>query len=252
MKKNLNKILIVFDSFEFSPLSLQTVIDLAVALQYEIHALYIEDINLLNAVALPFSREVSLLTASVRELKSTQLLNGLKADAENIKKQFEQIALTRSISINFQSTQGHKVQVIKNRQHDVNMVLIPAVSSTRGSKIHQRTWQLIVLLYQQNSALCHRALSLSLIQAVKTHCALFILLDSQQNISEVQMEADRMGVEASFQVVDFSKVDEVLVVLKNQIPQLLVLAEDNMLIDDEKAFKKMLNTVNSDILILRS
>ena len=60
---------------------MHTAAELASRLQAGIKALYIEDINLWNAVDLPFTREVSLHTAAISSIDSTLMIQKFQADA---------------------------------------------------------------------------------------------------------------------------------------------------------------------------
>jgi hypothetical protein len=52
-------------------------------------------------------------------------------------------------------------------------------------------------------------------------------------------------------VADFSSVDEVLLLLQKHSPGLLVLTEGGRLIDNEQALQHLINSLESDILLIR-
>ncbi len=251
MNSNLKNILIVFDAAGYATVSMQTVIELAVRSQTGIQALYIEDSNLLNAVELPFTREVSLHTAEISSIDSALIMQKLRADAESIKKQIEKIAVTRSVSLSFSYTRGQKTQIIKNRREEVNMVLIPAVYSTAGRKQQHHLKHVVAMVYDEQNPSCEKALSIALSQAAKNSSQLFVIVDSQHSKQHVEQLISQQNGHAVCQIADFSGVDEVLLLLQEYSPGLLVLTEDSRLIDNEQVLQQLINSLESDILLVR-
>jgi hypothetical protein len=251
MNASNKNILIVFDAAGCAPVSLHMATDLAAGLRADIKALYVEDINLLKAVDLPFTREISLHTAEISNIDSTIMKQKFRAAAENIKKQIEEIAVTRSVSITFSSTTGHKTQVIKNHTEEVNMVLVPAVYSTTGRKQQQHLKQGVAVVYDEQNPSCDKALSIAISQAAKNSYQLFVIVDSQHSKLHVEQLISQQNGYAVCQVADFSSVDEVLLLLQKHSPGLLVLTEGGRLIDNEQALQHLINSLESDILLIR-
>ncbi len=251
MNTNLENILIVFDAAGCTPASMQTVIELAVRSQTGIQALYIEDINLLNAVELPFTREVSLHTAEISSIDSTLMIQKLRTDAESIKKQIEEVAVTRSVSLSFSYTRGQKTQVIKSRREEVNMVLIPAVYSTAGRKQQHYLKHVVVMVYENHNPSNEKALSIAISQAAKNSSQLFVIVDSQHLKQHVDQLISQQSGDAVCQIADFSSVDEVFLLLQEYSPGLLVLTEDSRLIGNEQVLQQLINSLESDILLIR-
>ena len=251
MNSNLKNILIVFDAAGYNPVAMQTVIELAVRSQTGIQALYIEDSNLLNAVELPFTREVSLHTAAISSIVSTLMMQKLRTDAESIKKQIEKIAVTRSVSLSFSSMRGQKMQVIKNCTEEVNMVLIPAVYSTTGRKEQHHLKHVVAMVYDNHKPSCEKALSIAISLAAINSYQLFVIVDSLHSKQHVEQLIDQQSGYAVCQVADFSSVDEVLLLLQKHSPGLLVLTEDSRLIDNEQVLQQLINSLESDILLVR-
>ncbi len=251
MNANLKNILIVFDATGCTPVSMQTVIELAVRSQTGIQALYIEDINLLNAVELPFTREVSLHTAEISSIDSTLMMQKLRTDAESIKKQIEEVAVTRSVSLSFSYMRGQKTQVIKNRTEELNMVLIPAVYSTTGRKQQHYLKHVVAMVYENHNPLNEKALSIAISQAAKNSCQLFVIVDSQHLKQHVEQLINQQNGDAVCQIADFSRVDEVFLLLKEYSQGLRVLTEDSRLNGKEQVLQQPINSLESDILLIR-
>jgi len=256
MNSNLKNILIVFDAAGYTTVSMQTVIELAVRSQTGIQVLYIEDSNLLNAVELPFTREVSLHTAEISSIDSVSIIQKLRADAENIKKQIEEIAVTRSVSLSFSYMRGQKTQIIKNRREEVNMVLIPAVYSTAGRKQQHHLKYVVAMVYDEHNPSCEKALSIAISQSAKNGYQLFVIVDSQHSKQHVEQLISQQSADVIYQIAvcqdaDYSSVDEVLLLLQKHSPGLLVLTEGSRLINNEQALQRLINSLESDILLVR-
>ena len=251
MNSNLKNILIVFDAAGYTPVAMQTVIELAVSWHTGIQALYIEDSNLLNAVKLPFTREVSLHSAEISSIDSTLMMQKLRTDAESIKKQIEKIAVTRSVSLSFSSMRGQKMQVIKNCTEEVNMVLIPAVYSTTGRKGQHHLKQVVAMIYDEHNPSCEKALNIAISQAAKNSYQLFVIVDSQHSKQHVEQLISQQNGDEICQIADFSMVDQVLLLLQKHSPGLLVLTEGSRLIDNEQVLQHLINSLESDILLIR-
>jgi hypothetical protein len=251
MNSKIKNILVVFDAAGYTPVSIQTVVELAVRLQTGIQALYIEDSNLLNAVELPFTREVSLHTAAISSIDSALMIQKLQTDAESIKKQIEQIAVTRSVSLSFSSMRGQKTQIIKKRKEDTNIVLIPAVYSTTGRKQQHHLKHMIALVYDEHDPSSEKALNIAISQAAISSYQLFVIVDSEHSKQHVEQLISQQGGYAVCRIADLSTADEVLILLQEHSPGLLVLTEDSRLIASEQVLQQLINSLESDILLVR-
>ncbi len=251
MKSKHKNILIVFDASGHTTVSMRIATELAVKMQAGIHALYIEDNNLLNAVELPFTREVSLQTAAKSHIDSASMMQKFRADAENIKRQIEEMALTHRVSLSFSSMRGQKVQVIKNQTEEVNMVFIPATFSIRTGKQHMYKRHEIILVYEDDSPSSQKSLNIALSQAAKKNYQLIIFVNTDQSKQHVDKILRQKGKHATCQVADFSSLDEVILLLQKHTPALLVLPDDSSLVQDEKNLNKLINFLQSDILLVR-
>ena len=251
MNSNNKKILLVIDTACYSPVSMQSMIELAAGLQAGIEALYVEDINLLTAVDLPFTREVSIHTASISNINSAMMTEKLRADAENIKRQIEKIAISHRVSISFSSIRGQKTQLIKNRTQELSMALIPAVYSTADRAAHPQTKQVLAVVYDEQNPSSEKALSLALSQAIKNSYELFVIVDSQQSKQYVEQQTSQYSDHVVCHVADFSGTDELLSLLQQHSPKLLVATEHCRLISNEQVFQRLINSLGTDILLVR-
>ena len=251
MKASHKNILIIFDAAGHTPVSMQIVIELAVRWRAGIQAVYIEDINLLKAVELPFTREISLHTAEISSIDSTLIMQRLRTDAENIKNQIMKIAVNRNVSLSFSSTHDQKTQVIKNCAEEVNMVLIPAVYTTMSRKEQHRLKRDAVIVYDDDNPLCKKALDIAASQAVINGYQLFVIVNSQLSEQRVKLLIGQQSGHATCQIADLENVDEILLLIQKHAPELLVLAENSHLIGNEQMLQHLINSLESDILLVR-
>ena len=251
MNSGNKNILIVFDATGCAQVSMHTATELASRLQSGIKALYIEDINLLNAVDLPFTREVSLHTAAISSIDLASMKQRFQADAETIKKQIEEIAISHSVSLTFSSMRGHKTQVIRERTEEVNMVLIPAVYSSTGRERQHHLKHEVVVVYDEHNPSSDSALNIALLQAAKKNYQLFIIADSEHAKQHVEQMVSHYSGHAACQFADFSRVDEITSLLYKHIPALFVLPENSSLIRDEKILQQLIDSLESDILLVQ-
>jgi len=199
---------------------------------------------------------VSLHTAEISSIDPTLMMQKLRTDAESIKKQIEEIAVTRSVSLSFSSMRGQKTQVIKNCTDEVNMVFIPAVYSTTRRKQYHNIKHVIAMVYDDRNPSCETALNIAILQAAKNSYQLYVIVDSQHSKQHVEQLISQQSVDvnyqtAVFQVSDFSNVDDVLLLLQKHSPGLLVLTEDSRLIDNEQVLQHLITSLESDILLVR-
>jgi len=251
MNANHKNILVVFDAAGCAPRSMHTAAELAALMQTNIQALYIEDNNILTVVDLPFTREVSLHTAEINTIDSDLLIQKFRAEAESIKKQINKIAVTQRVSIRFSSMRGQKMHAIKDQNQDVVAVLIPAVYSTMGRKQQHRLKHVVAMVYDEHNPSCEKALSIAISRAAKNSFQLFVIVDSQHLKLHVEQLISQQSGDAVCQVADFSSVDEVLLLLQKHSPGLLVLTEGSRLIGNEQALQHLINSLESDILLIR-
>jgi hypothetical protein len=225
--------------------------ELAALLRTNIQALYIEDNNILTVVDLPFTREVSIHTAEINTIDSNLLIQKFRAEAESIKQQINEIAVTRRVSINFSSMRGQKMHVIKDSTQEVEVVLIPAVTKTHGRKQRHPLMNKVVMVFDEIDASHDKALSIALSYAEKKGYQLYIIVNSdlsKQHFEEKISEQDRR---AEYDVVDFSNMDEVVSLLYKYPQGMFVLPQSSCLIEDERLLQQLINQLESDILIVR-
>ena len=251
MNASSKNILIVFDAAGCAPVSLHTAAELAAGLRTGIRALYVEDINLMKAVDLPFTREISLHTAEISNIDSSVMEQKFRVAAQDIKKQIEDIAVTRSLSITFSSIRGHVTQVVRERAEEVTMVMIPAVYSSNGRKRQQRLKDKVVMLYDDIDESSDKTLDIALSQASNKNHQLVVIADSMRSKQHVEKLIDEYGGRVECDIADFTDADEVTTLIYKYHPSLMVLHESSRLIDDDQVLRRLIDMLETDILLVR-
>lgn len=252
MNTNHKNILVVFDAAGCAPGSMHTATELAAWMRVNIQALYVEDNNILNVVDLPFTREVSLYTAEINRLDSSLLIQKFRAEAESIKKQINEIAVTRRVSINFSSMRGLKMNVIKEQAREVAVVLMPAVYSGHSRKQQLPVKNKVIMVFDDADPSNDKALSIALSYAEKEGHQLFVIVNSSLSKQRAEEIISQQGGRAvRYDIADFSNMHEVVSLLYRYSPGLFILPQSSRLIENERLLQRLISQLESDVLIVR-
>jgi hypothetical protein len=131
------------------------------------------------------------------------------------------------------------------------MVMIPAVYSSNGRKRQQRLKDKVVMLYDDINESCDKTLDIALSQASNKNHQLIVLADSIRSKQHIEKLVDEYGGQAECDIVDFSDADEVASLIYKYSPSLMVLRESSRLIDDEHVLQRLIDILETDILLVR-
>lgn len=104
------QVLLALDAASHNPETLESAVELATRLQAGLLGLFVEDDELLRMAGLPFSREVTLGTASERSLSSEVMRRTLRAQAAQTQAALARIAARAQVAWQFRILQGKRVQ----------------------------------------------------------------------------------------------------------------------------------------------
>lgn len=102
----IRRVLLALDTAAYSLAAVEAATALAAALDAELHALFVEDINLLRLAALPFARETRLTSASTRRLQNPDTERALRAEATRAQAALETVATRLNVRWSFHVTRG--------------------------------------------------------------------------------------------------------------------------------------------------
>ncbi|MCB0061180.1 MAG: universal stress protein [Caldilineaceae bacterium] len=100
------RVLVALDRSPHSYAALRAAAQLAATLRAELHGLYVEDAQLLRLCNSPFSREVSVLTATVRPLRSVEIERKLQVMAAELRRQLAYAAAEAQVQWSFHVRRG--------------------------------------------------------------------------------------------------------------------------------------------------
>jgi nucleotide-binding universal stress UspA family protein len=137
------EILVAVDASPHSLAALAAAADLAALLGQKLHALYVEDINLLRLAGLPFCREVGSYTASVRLLDTRSIERTFERSAAAIQRSIERVTQTRRISYTFRVVRGGVTDALAAASQSATFVSLGRVGHSPGRRIGSTTQMLL-------------------------------------------------------------------------------------------------------------
>jgi nucleotide-binding universal stress UspA family protein len=102
----IHRILVALDASADSRAALAAAVDLAALLHAELVGLFVEDINLLRLVELPFAREVRFAATAPRRLEREELQRNLRARAAVLRRELEEMTAESKVPAAFQVLRG--------------------------------------------------------------------------------------------------------------------------------------------------
>ena len=102
--KNREKILVSLDFEDGGSSFLESLVMLASKLDAELCGLFVEDSELQQVANLPFSREITFLTAHTRKLNSDHIARHLKDHAEKLRKMMLDLSRLSDVACTFKTT----------------------------------------------------------------------------------------------------------------------------------------------------
>lgn len=110
--ERLRRVLVAIDASPHSLAALQAAVALAAASRLELLALFVEDLRLLHATALPFAREVGTFSGTARPLDLAQTERRLQDLARRVEAQVAAAAARAEVPWSFRVRRGHVVAEI--------------------------------------------------------------------------------------------------------------------------------------------
>lgn len=120
--------------------SLRTVLDtLAHSTRLELTVLYVEDIDMLGAAALPFTREIGLVSGIAREFGPLALERTLRAQATAAELHVRRLAAELRAAFSFEVSRGRMGEEVTRRADQADVVLVAsrraAVPAVRRARV---------------------------------------------------------------------------------------------------------------------
>jgi nucleotide-binding universal stress UspA family protein len=130
---HIRRILVALDSCGHDPAALESVVDLASRLEAELFGLFVEDINLLRSAALPFVRQVNLVTAADEQFDSSSTERQLRARASRAQRCLESAAKRKKVKWSFRTVRGRTSDEFASAAEEADLLVVErAVRPSRG------------------------------------------------------------------------------------------------------------------------
>lgn len=118
------RILVALDASSGSLAALEEAAMLASRLEAELWGLFVEDIDLLNLAALPFSREAPALARVGRLLDPATVERELRCKAGQARRAIERVALSRRLRWSFRVARGRVESEIRTAAQEVDLIAL--------------------------------------------------------------------------------------------------------------------------------
>ena len=118
----IRRILLALDTATHDLAAFEAATALAAHLDAELHALFVEDINLLRLAALPFARETRLMSATTRRLQNLDMEHALRAEATRAQATLATVATRLHVRWSFQVTRGQVAAQVRAAALETDLV----------------------------------------------------------------------------------------------------------------------------------
>ena len=120
----IRRILVALDASPHSQAALEAAAELAARFQAELSGLFVEDINLLRLMDLPFAREVGFFSATRRQLSSRDLERQLRAQASRVRQRITAVAERARLQWSFRVTRGTITSELLTAAAEADLVIL--------------------------------------------------------------------------------------------------------------------------------
>jgi nucleotide-binding universal stress UspA family protein len=120
----IRRILLALDTATQSLATFEAATALAARLDAELHALFVEDINLLRLAALPFARETRLTSATTRRLQNPDMEQALRAEASRAQATLATVATRLNVRWSFHVTRGQMAAQVRAAAMETDLVAL--------------------------------------------------------------------------------------------------------------------------------
>ncbi|MEZ4868948.1 MAG: universal stress protein [Caldilineaceae bacterium] len=197
------RILVALDASPHSMTALRAAARLAAAMQAELQGLYVEDANLFKLCQTPFCREVSLLTARVRQLETQMMERQMRVMASEMRRTLARVAAELQVRWSFQVTRGGVEHELLAAAEQASLLSLGRTGWLAGRRlgsttraVMERTLRPLLILgtkeatttsltlIYNGSTSADRALALAVRLAQKAHYAPHVLIVAPETLGD--------------------------------------------------------------------
>lgn len=271
----IRRILIAIDASPHSMAALHAAAELASHLGAELVGLYVEDINLLRMAELPFSREVSYYSATLRLVNRDEIEKEIRGQARRARLAFSTIAERKHVRSSFRVTRGVITTELLQAAAEVDLVTMgkagwsrqKQMGSTARLVVAQAPQQTLVLQYgarlrmplgvvYDGSHMSRKALasSASIIHRGDDYLIVFILANEFEQARSLQSELrnwqNQSNVEARFRWLIGKDGHKLMELIRSEDLGTLVLPGESEVLSLE-ALSAIVNNSDIPVLVVR-
>lgn len=118
------RVLVALDALAHATAAIATASALAAELDAELAGLFIEDIGLQHLLALPFARELCVLSGALRPLSQAEVERTWRHEAAALRRQLAETAAARTLRWSFQVTRGRIGAEVHTRGSAFDLVVV--------------------------------------------------------------------------------------------------------------------------------
>lgn len=254
-KKDSNRILVSLDFDGDGSSFIESLVTLAAKLNAELCGLFVEDSELQQIARLPFSREITFLTAHTRELNSVQIARHMKQHAEALRKMMQDFSRLANVACSFRTASGPRIESVLNAAYDFQVVVfLPEKYASLKPRPHARLDELInpTVLFYDGSAQADKSAFIvkSLANKGDLH-ELRILALNDDCESRVKQLFALDKVKLSYQRIDAYNISNIVSLITSKKIGLVILPLENELIHQSSAIRDLLNALKCPLLLVR-
>ena len=145
-----NKVVVTVDVESSLTSTLDLAIALAVASKSELHGLFIEDMDLLRVVNLPFAREVIRASGQPRILDKQQLLRSYKVKSRYFRQTLARYAQQSALVWDYSTVRGNRRSIEMAKSVEAEFFIIGQPAESRSNAVKRKR---ILLIDSQNPRL---------------------------------------------------------------------------------------------------
>ena len=134
---SINRIIIGVDTSLQSLDLLEFAAKLAARRHIELAVLFIEDANLINFAALPFAREIDLISAADRELDHLQMMRTMQTQAQKMSRLLERLASQLKVNYSFKVLRGDCIAEVLSASLETDVLFF----SKRVGRYRKLRWE---------------------------------------------------------------------------------------------------------------
>ena len=141
----IKRILVALDASPGSRFSIRAAVDLAARFGAELIGLFVEDINLLRVARLPFAREVSSFSLTLRSLDPEDMKRQLQAQAQTLRRSLAVAAELHRVHWQFRVAHGPVALEVMRAGADADLMIMGRTGGSFGGRRLGSTVRTMVL-----------------------------------------------------------------------------------------------------------